>query len=507
VLNQLNDIQVLVVGAGPTGLTLAIDLARRGVSCRVIDKASEPFGGSRGKGLQPRTLEVFDDLGVIDAVLDAGAPYPPLRGYAADTVIFETSMHQHREPTPQVPYPNVLMVPQWRTEQILHDRLAGLGGRVEFGTALVAFEPDEDGVTAALEAPDGTPQRARAAYLVGADGGRSLVRKPLAIGFEGQTHEAERMLIGDVYTDDLDHEHAHVWADMHSRQLRVALWAMPGTDAFQFIAPLAADEEPELSLESYQGALEAGSGRSDVRLREVSCMSMYRVNIRMAERFRAGRVFLAGDAAHVHSPAGGQGLNTGVQDAYNLGWKLDRVLGGASAALLDTYEEERLPVAAGVLGISTRLYRKAAEGQAEAFKRDEETEQLNLAYRDSSLSHGARGGQRAPDAPLQDASGAPTRLFELFRGPHLTLLAFGTGHTDTINEITARYGATIRAATVVRASEHAEHHDPGHLTDIDGCVHAAYHPDGGELLLVRPDGYIGYHGEPAGLSGYLAQLS
>jgi hypothetical protein len=213
-------------------------------------------------------------------------------------------------------------------------------------------------------------------------------------------------------------------------------------------------------------------------------MSVYRVNIRMAERFRDRRVFLAGDAAHVHSPAGGQGLNTGVQDAYNLGWKL------ASERALDTYEEERLPVAAGVLGLSTRLYRGMSERQAEAFRRGEETNQLGIGYPGASLSvGGGKAGERAPDAPLREG-----RLFDVFRGPHFTLLAFGERHAATVARVNERYGPAVRAYTVGP--------DRTDLVDAEGHARRAYGTDG--LVLVRPDGYIGVYDAP--VEDYLSAL-
>ncbi|SNT59856.1 2-polyprenyl-6-methoxyphenol hydroxylase [Actinomadura meyerae] len=478
-------IDVLIIGAGPTGLTLAVDLARRGVSHRIIDPGART--GSRGKGLQPRTLEVFDDLGVIGAIRAAGAVYPPIRAYAGSEVVWEGRMSEPKAATAAVPYPIVLMVPQWRTEEILRDRLADLGGRVERGE-LAAFTQDADGVTATL-ADGGT---VRAAYLVGADGGRSTVRKTLGIGFGGETRDEERMLIGDVRTADLDREHWHTWADMATQSLRLGLCPLPGTDDFQFTAPIAPDEDPELTLATYQKTLEAATGRTDVRLTDLTWSSIYRVNIRMAERFRAGRVFLAGDAAHVHSPAGGQGLNTGVQDAYNLGWKLAAVMDGAPASLLDTYEEERLPVAAGVLGISTALYRKAVEGQADAHRRGEETQQLLLGYPDSSLSDGPLGGTRAQDGVLHGKDGARHRVHDLLRGPHLTVLGFDAGSSGT------RFAHSGVRVFMIG--------DTGDYQDPDGEVRAAYAPGGAALSLVRPDGYIACTGDADTIRAHLGRL-
>ncbi|NVI90650.1 FAD-dependent monooxygenase [Actinomadura sp. BRA 177] len=468
-------IDVLIIGAGPTGLTLAVDLARRGIRHRIIDPGTPT--GSRGKGLQPRTLEVFDDLGVIGALLDTGGLYPPIRAYAGAEVVWEGRMAEPKDASDAVPYPNGLMVPQWRTEQILRDRLAELGGRVE-KAELATFAQDADGVTATLA--DGTI--VHAAYLVGADGGRSTVRKTLGISFAGETRAEERALIGDVRTADLDRDHWHTWADLETRTARVGLCPLAGTDDFQFTAPIPASENPELTLATYQKMLEAGSGRTDIRLTDLTWSSIYRVNIRMAERFRDGRVFLAGDAAHVHSPAGGQGLNTGVQDAYNLGWKLAAVINGGPPALLDTYEEERLPVAAGVLGISTKLHEKAARGQADAYQRGEELQQLLLGYPDSSLSAGPLGGTRAPDAVLHDKSGIRHRLHDLLRGPHFTVLAFDTEfeHPD------------VRVVTI------------GERGDYTGTEVQATYAAG--LALIRPDGYIACTGDAPEIRTHLARL-
>ncbi|WP_371782718.1 FAD-dependent monooxygenase [Streptosporangium subroseum] len=600
----MNDTQVLIVGAGPTGLTLAIELARRGVGFRIVERALGHPVGSRGKGLQPRTQEIFDDLGVIDEIFATGRIYPPIRAYSGDQVVWEGVMHERSEPEAAVPYPMVLMQPQWRIERIMRERLAGLGHHVELGTEAIAFEQHEDGVTVTLKraAPDGAApenvvpetaapygadvdtaasdgaalvpaasgsadvdtaasdgaalvtaasgsadvdtaasdgaalvtaasgsadvdtaasdgavlvtaasdgadvdtaasdgaasgvvERVRCAYLVGADGGRSSVRKHLGVGFEGDTFETERMIIGDVRTPDLDRDHWHTWADMATRTMSVALCPLPGTDVFQFTAPFVAEEAPEPSLESFQRIFDEGSGRTDVRFTDVTWTSLYRVSIRMAERFRVGRVLLAGDAAHVHSPAGGQGLNTGVQDAYNLGWKLAGVLGGAPERLLDTYEEERLPVAADVLGISTRLYARARRNEQDAHVRDEETQQLLLGYRDGSLAAGERGGERAPDATLEGG-----RLFDALRGPHFTLLALGTAHAALVKEINATYGAAVHAHTVVRRGE------AGDLIDVEGQVHDHY---GQGLVLIRPDGYVGYHGDESGLGAYLLAVT
>jgi len=495
-MNQQGTVPVLIVGAGPTGLTLACDLLRRGVACRVIDKVATPFAGSRGKGVQPRSLEVLDDLGVLDAARAAGAaPYPPLRAYAGSQVVWEGVMHERREPSPDVPHPLPLMLPQGLTEEVLRTRLAGLGGRVEFATELTGFEQDGDGVSATLVTAGGAPERLRALYLVGADGGHSSVRKRLGISFEGETHEEDRMLIADLHVDGLEREFWHTWPERETRALKVGLCPLAGTNTFQLMAPLAPDEAPELSLDALQTLFNARSGRTDLRLHGLGWASVFRTNIRLAERYRVGRVFLAGDAAHVHPPDGGQGLNTGVQDAYNLGWKLGEVLAGAPAALLDSYEQERLPIAAEVLGLSTRLHQRGVRSDSNAPQRGAETQQLGLHYREGPLARDERdvkgrveAGDRAPDAPCHDAAGNAIRLFDVFRGPHFTLLAFGALPADTVAGLAARYGAKVRVRTVVSPGGGSGGHV---LVDTHGHARRGYDLEGPALVLVRPDGYIG----------------
>lgn len=204
---------VLIAGAGPAGLVLACELARRGIAYRLIDRDERYFAGARGKGLQPRTQEVFDDLGLAERIREQGGPYPAMRAYRGEEVVWEGRMDEIREPTPGVPYPNAWMLPQWRTGALLRERLAELGGApVELGTELLSFTQDEDGVSAVVRR-QGRDERIRAGYLVGADGGHSAVRRALGIGFAGQTREEQRMLIADVRAEGVDREFWHVWPE------------------------------------------------------------------------------------------------------------------------------------------------------------------------------------------------------------------------------------------------------------------------------------------------------
>jgi len=396
---------VLIVGAGPTGLTLALELARRSVPFRLIESAATPFEGSRGKGIQPRTLEIFDDLGVIDQILAAGALYPKFRFHAGPLSLRAGSLDPAKKPTESVPYPNLWMVAQARTEAILRDRLYALGGRAEFATALQTFTNNADNVEATLS----TGETLRASYLIGCDGGKSTVRKTLGLLLEGEGLDEKPMVVADVEVEGLNHQDWHIWPLTEVGAL--ALCPLPNTPFFQLTAKIPA--------ENIEPAVYKATGH---RVTRVAWSSVYQPAVRMVNRFRIGRVFLAGDAAHVHPPTGGQGLNTGIQDAYNLGWKLSHVIRGGPASLIDTYESERLPIAAAVLGLSKRLL------QTRSIKRGDATNQLALHYRTSPLSSGdaygtLRPGDRMPDARLDDG----TRLFDHLRGTHATELATPDG--------------------------------------------------------------------------------
>ncbi len=337
------DVQILIAGAGPTGLALGCDLARRGVQFRIVDKAPQYFIGSKGKGLQPRSLEVMDDFGIVDQVLQNGKFHVPFRGYDGPKVLGERDAHEGRYPTPATPYASPLLTPQWRVEEALRGLLERSGGRVELATELIAMDQDQDVVTATL-ARDGAQEQVRCRYLVAADGGRSFVRKHLDVPFEGETWKDERMYVGDVRLRGLDRDAWHSWPNHPDGWL--ALCPLPSTDEFQLQAQVPPGDEREPSLELFRQLVRERTGGMEIELTDASWLSLYRANVRMVSHYRIGRVFLAGDSAHVHSPAGGQGMNTGIQDAYNLGWKLGSVLAGAPDALLATYEEERLPVAA-----------------------------------------------------------------------------------------------------------------------------------------------------------------
>ncbi|RSM77339.1 FAD-binding protein [Kibdelosporangium aridum] len=457
------DTEVLIAGAGPTGLVLAIELARRGVNVRIVDKAEAYPTSSRGDALVPRTLTIFDDLGVLDEVLAVGHAKYPVQTYRDGELI------DRRERAAQTGrLPNIWLLGQARTEQVLRDRLAAHGVRVQLGTEVTGFSQDADAVTVHLR----DAETIRAAYLVGADGGKSFVRQALGVPFPGTTDETLRMMICDVVVDGLDLACAH-W---FTRGL--ALVPVSGQPPlFQLRAPISADTPGAPA--GVQALLDHRCGAGKVRLRDLTWSTVLRSNLRVAERFRTGRVFLAGDAAHVHPPTGSYGLNTGVEDAYNLGWKLAAALSTSEQEeLLETYHLERKTVASRIQTMITGLMRKYAG--------DEAAPDLDLSYRHSPLSVDERAepgtlhaGDRAPDALVLARDGRPTRLFELFHGTHATVLAFGQETADPPD-----FSGEVRTHSVFPPDS------GGEFTDHKGQAFGAYDVLPGTQILVRPDGYV-----------------
>jgi 2-polyprenyl-6-methoxyphenol hydroxylase-like FAD-dependent oxidoreductase len=460
---------VLICGAGAAGLSLAIDLARRGVDFRLIEKAETPFAGSRGKGIQPRSQEIFEDYGIVDRLFATGGPYPPIRGYSPDGSFVDSPFGDARGPTPAEPYCAPLMVPQFLTEAVMRERLAELGHQPEFGRELTSFSQDAEGVTAEVG-----NEIVRARYLVGADGGRSFVRHVLGVDFPGETLGA-RAIVADVELEGLS---ADAWHRFGLASRQISLCPLAGTPLFQIQAPVPLQGDVDVSAAGLT-ALVAERTARNIAIHSVIWTSVYSMSARLADRYRVGRVFLAGDAGHTHPPTGGQGLNTSLQDGYNLGWKLAAVLGGAPEKLLASYDEERRPVAAGMLGMATRLLEEMKQG---TIWRGRETRQLDLGYPGTSLAlqtrerDGLQAGDRAPDAPMRSAAGQATRLFLLFQGPHWTLLGYEADRAA----IAPRLGLRVRIVGT-----------RGDLVDHCGHFEDAYRLSPGDWVLIRPDGYIG----------------
>ena len=557
-----SQIDVLVVGAGPTGLTLACELRRRGIGCRTIDRAAGFHHRSRGKGLQPRSLEVFDDLGVAGSALQLGRRDNHLRLYVGGRLTADVQLPA-RPPRPGVPYPDLLIIPQWSTEQVLRTRLRDLDGTVELGRELSDLVQDDGGVTVTLTSDTG-PEQVRARYVVACDGGHSAVRDLVGLRMHG-TSKIQRFILGDVRIEGLEPGISYAWFD-GDEYLAADPLSGTGTWQVQASAPAAADGGAEpASLELFQRLFDQ-RGLPGVRLSDATWLSDFSPRVAMVDRYRVGRVLVAGDAAHVHSPAWGQGMNAGIQDAYNLGWKLALVVQGeASDRLLDTYEEERLPVARSVLkGSDTghgvvfsphpvmRVVREKVLApllQVGVVQRAilDRAAELDVGYRTGALAQegsaplpmrtappgggrpadllewlrfarGPHAGDRAPDARGRGGDGrSPVRLFDHFRGPHWSLLLFlGTaaGREDParLAGIARRMAADgvgdVRPCVVVPAGSPVEGlADVPVLLDSEGEVHRLYGAQGGGSYLVRPDGYVGHRGRPADESALRAYLA
>jgi hypothetical protein len=332
----------------------------------------------------------------------------------------------------------------------------------------------------------------QARYLVGADGGSSKVRQSVGIAFSGKTDDADRMIIVDCRIDGLSRDRWHVWPWLGGRFAGAC--PLPGSDLFQVMIRLQPGEEPQMDDAALDARFRKQTGAKRLRLSGIQWKTVFRPNIRLAERYRQGRVFLAGDAAHVHTPMGAQGLNTGIQDAYNLGWKLGQALAGAPGALLDSYEEERRPIAARVLGLSTAKYEALGRLDPSSVSRGADEQQLSITYRTGPLASVAaeatrklNTGDRAPDARLRDPEGKTVRLFELTRGPHFTLLAYGAAAAKDMASVAWPIGgAALRKVAVESRVEGCLG-----VADADGSFKSSYGIGQDTLILIRPDGYIG----------------
>lgn len=339
------DTDVLVIGAGPTGLALAASLVARGVTTTVVDQQAAGANTSRAAVVNARTLEVLEDLDVSRRLVKEGVEAPRFtirdRGRTLIPIDFSGL------PTE---YPYSLMVPQSTTERLLLERLEELGGSVQRPRSVTAIDQDPDGVTATFE--DGDVVRAR--YVVGADGIRSIVRQQAGIDFEGSVYDESFVLADVKLTGDAPHDQVILyWA---TAGLTVVAPLPDGT--YRIVAPVAdAPEAP--SAEFVQQVLDTRVGANRLEVTAVIWGSRFRVHHRVADTFRAGRLLLAGDAAHVHSPAGGQGMNLGIQDAVALAHAVAAVLDGAPDSLLDEYSDNRRPIAKDVVAMTDRLTRLA----------------------------------------------------------------------------------------------------------------------------------------------------
>ncbi len=410
--------QVLIIGAGPTGLVLALWLTKLGVTVRIVDKTAEGGTTSRALAIAARTLEFYRQVCMADTLVDGGHKALGINFWVRSTRAAHLTFRRPGEGLTPFPFP--LIFPQDLHERVLIERLAALGISVERCTELVGFEQRADGVRATLKSPDGTEETCEAAYLAGCDGARSTVREALETGFPGGTYSSL------FFVADVDAEGPATDGEIHldlDEADFLAVFPLKGKGHVRLIGSVlntSADSQVELTFEDIRARV---TQHLKFKIATVNWFSTYRVHHRVAAKFRKGRAFLLGDAAHVHSPVGGQGMNTGIGDAVNLAWKLAAVLDGSFAeSLLDSYELERIGFAQRLVATTDRIFTLVtAQGRLARIVRTRivpllaplvfrlsgvarflfrTVSQIGIEYRHSWLSIGAagsvHGGDRLP---------------------------------------------------------------------------------------------------------------
>ena len=485
------NVNVLVAGAGPVGLTLANELTRYGVSVRIVDKAAERTDKSKALVLWSRSLELFDQAGYVDQFLAAGMQAHSAQISNGKEVVARISLDDLDSR-----YPYALMIPQSDTERVLEEHLAKQGVKVERNVELQSFAIGGADVQAVLRKTSGESETLTADWLIGCDGAHSTVRHGLGLSFDGTTQPSDWYL-ADGHITGLDGEdRLHIF------------WHKDGILAFfpitegrwRVVADLGPAQESghhaDPTLEDIQKLLTL-RGSPGIVIKDAYWLAAFRINERKVAHYGSGRVFLAGDAAHIHSPAGGQGMNTGMQDTFNLAWKLALVIGGVcKPSLLDSYSVERSAVGDMVLRNATRLTDAAvmrnpiAQGLRNtvakfalgfpliAHRAADMLAELDIGYRKSPLTvegahrpHGTKAGIRWPDRLPADGGKA-----------HFTAI----GPADVVAELQAKFPKLVQAAP------------------------ASGQADARDLSLVRPDGYIGFAGaasDRAGAEAYLRELA
>jgi 2-polyprenyl-6-methoxyphenol hydroxylase-like FAD-dependent oxidoreductase len=510
----------LIVGAGPVGLVLAAELHRHGVRARIVERRPSIQPYSRAIAIQPRTLEALAPSGVTARLLRRGIParrFHVVVGHHALDATFDDL---------DTPYPQVLMLPQGDTERELTQHLADHGIEVECPVELVSLDFDGDGVDVLLRKGHGTPVEERFDWVVGCDGSQSVVRQAIGADWVGEDL-ALHFAIADVDLD-WDRPRDETWLYVSEVGL-CALFPLPsGPRAWRIIADFPQHGAPEITLDVVRELVRARAGL-DLEPTNPAALVSWSTRERLSSAFRNGRVFLAGDAAHVHSPLGGQGMNTGLQDAHNLAWKLGLVAHGAPWSLMDSYEPERKRVAEQVLRDTHNATRAAtARGAITQGFRDRifgflmgfdliqrsvlgRTSEVDVSYRASPIV-GSRGrgstllhpGDHVPDVPLN----AAVDLYRLLATRAHVVLLFDGGEIDrhaAMIEVAAELARTrpglVQPYLVLRAGVRPDGvpRDAPSVLDGHGALHDRLGALAGSALVVRPDGYLGWTGRPATL--------
>jgi 2-polyprenyl-6-methoxyphenol hydroxylase-like FAD-dependent oxidoreductase len=504
----MTDRRILIVGAGPTGLVLALWLTRLGVRVRIIDKTAEPGTTSRAVAVQARTLEFYRQVNLSDAVVAAGVQVAGVNLWVAGAKAAHVPLGRLGKGLS--PFPFALTYAQDAHERLLIEQLDALGVRVERQTELVRFEQLSESVRAVLKRPDSSEEICETAYLAGCDGARSTVREALAIGFPGGTYS------GLFYVADVDAAGPATDGEIHvdiEEADFLAVFPLKGTGRLRLIGPVHWEPEREHRELTFDDVSQRAIANLKLTIARVNWFSTYRVHHRVAAHFRAGRAFLLGDAAHIHSPVGGQGMNTGIGDAVNLAWKLAAVLkDGASDRLLETYELERIAFARRLVATTDRVFTfitkqggiarwvctrlvprifpllfRLAPVRRWLFRT---VSQIGINYRQSPLSVGVaravRGGDRLPWVETESGKDNFAPLTALGWQVHV----YGEprpGVAQACHELEIPLHVFAWQPDMQRA----------------GLLQAA-------LYLIRPDGYVALadpHADPERLRRYLRELA
>ena len=449
---QSTKTDVLIVGAGPTGLALACQFVRYGVDFIIIDKKEGVTPYSKALGVHARTLEIYEQIDLAKPAISQGTPAGKVRMLESGEVLGEVNLSNVGEGLS--PYPYMLVFEQSRNEQLMYDWLRENKQDVIWQTELLNFSQNDSAVTASIKNADGQIQTIEASYLVGCDGPHSLVRRNLGLSFAGSTFE-RLFYVADVYIDwKFTHDALTVCIAPHSL---VAFFPLPGEKRWRIVGSFpegVMKDESDVVYEEIEEQIKK-EAQLELDITRVDWFSTYKVHTRHVDRFSSGRCFVAGDAAHIHTPAGGQGMNTGIQDGYNLAWKLAMVLKhSAHLSLLNTYNEERLPNAKRLTETTDRMFNLAAGTDwfvslirttifppmaryilsIDAIRKRFfiMISQIGISYRDNSLSlhdedhdFEVKAGDRMPYFVVDGES-----IFDKLRAPKFHLLSFSDGQTQ-----------------------------------------------------------------------------
>jgi 2-polyprenyl-6-methoxyphenol hydroxylase-like FAD-dependent oxidoreductase len=502
----MTDRLVLISGAGPTGLVLALWLTRLGVRVRIIDKTAEPGTTSRAVAVQAHTLELYRQVDLASAVVEGGVQVAAANLWVGGARAARLPLGRMGEGLS--PFPYALTYPQDAHERLLIERLDALGVNVERRTELVRFDQQPEGVRAVLKRPDGSQEICEAAFLAGCDGAHSTVREALATGFSGGTYS------GLFYVADVDAAgpaaDGEIHVDLEGADF-LAVFPLKGPGRLRLIGPMRREPDREPRTLTFDDISGRAIGNLKLTVAHVNWFSTYRVHHRVAARFREGRVFLLGDAAHVHSPVGGQGMNTGIGDAVNLAWKLAAVLkGGAGVSLLATYEPERIGFARRLVATTDRIFSLVTkQGTLARLVRTRlvpriapllfrpaavrrfffrTVSQIGVHYRQSPLSEGAagsiRGGDRLPWVELGGEDGQATDNFAPLESLQWQAHCYGAA-PPPVHAACAANGLALHTFPWRAPMRRA------------GLSRNA-------VYLIRPDGYVGL-ADPAGATAAIEQ--